>query len=593
MKLLFPIALAIVTFVSPSFAGMLTVHPDGPPSYDYSTISEALDAASSGDTIEIYNGIYREAYSIESRDKNWDNVTIKAAAGQTEVYWQNDNANYAQTGGSRWSAHSGNVYRSNADFHSGNVWTVFYEHPSSGAVWRLKPENSLAAVDSNNEFYHDTSNGVVYVRLTDQGLGVDPDSYIMRLGNTAPGGATLFFKLNGTRGIDNITIDGITFRFCGLGGSPYYMGAIGSREEPGQPSYNLTNLTIQNCTFRYNGARAISMNGVPGDSQSNVNEGPDNVLIKNCIFDDNGGYIYAISQAHHTIGNGYGVISETIQDCTFDNAFRHHIAWMGPDSGGIPANKRLIVERSVILGGKNYAEIWDLEDSAGFRLPKNGGEVIIRNNIVAGMGYAGIWVQASGPNIQKLRIYNNTFAYNCQVKDSTCSNIRINNEVDEVLEIKGNVIWGSRRGRTSGEYLREIHIASTLPGTGADIDYNIVDREEPGANSDYYPVYYNGAKTWDEWRATKIGGEYPDEHSIGESFSTNPNYPQFVNNKLNGSGNYHIQATSPCIDMSLPGLVTFDVDKERRGLSIDIGADEYTGKGDTTPPEPPGGIRIE
>jgi len=135
--------------------------------------------------------------------------------------------------------------------------------------------------------------------------------------------------------------------------------------------------------------------------------------------------------------------------------------------------------------------------------------------------------------------------------------------------------------------------------TGSDINYNLIDDQNEG--SDGKAVYWRaggGAQaktyTFTQWQGqAQPGGGYPDQNSDGSgNYSTDANYPDFVDNQTDGSGDYHIKVTSPAIDGSVQDLVVYDVDYELRGALTDIGADEISGEGDVSPPAPPSGVVI-
>ncbi len=77
------IGILICCVASGSFAATLTVKQDG--SGDFQTVQAALDAAESGDTVEVYAGTYNEDigighFNVPSLQK--DNITFRAAEGE-------------------------------------------------------------------------------------------------------------------------------------------------------------------------------------------------------------------------------------------------------------------------------------------------------------------------------------------------------------------------------------------------------------------------------------------------------------------------------------------------------------------------------
>jgi hypothetical protein len=581
---------------------------------EYSTISAALDAASAGDTVAIYNGIYRESYRIRTSLKNWDGLTIKAADGQTQVYWQNDKAEYAKTGGSLWTNSctgcSSTIYRSASPF-TDYMTGIFYE--AGGQVYRVKPEDSLAELDFDDQFWYDQNQGgtgsrYVYIRLADRGSGRDPDNYVIHLQDGA--GVTeiadFFIKLDHTtRGIDGMTIDGINFRYMGLGGPQYTVAGFASKEFPGS-SDDLTNLIIQNCTFRYFGQIAITMDGVSGDLTGTYN-GPDLIYIKNCTFDNVGGYnwhdsnVEPVGKPKGGVGGGFGLQRMIVQDSTFSSFGRGAFGNLGADYGVITPNKGLTVERCVINGGDNFFynlndgmddKTWDTGDvwPGGIRIKGWAGDHLIRDNIFIGLSGTPIYMGGTDSTAGDIEIYHNTFAYNCKDRrDVWCSPVLVYTTDYTDLVIKNNIFWGNNRGNTYKGNPEGIFFAggaSTLPSDGSKIDHNlyaddttysgVVRIQDEGGDG---PTY-----SFSEWQNYTNSGAWsnkPDANSLAYTYAAVNNYPKFVDNKIDGTGDYRIQSTSPAIDKGLAGLTTYDIDGQLRDASADIGADEYLSE--TTP----------
>jgi hypothetical protein len=362
-----------------------------------------------------------------------------------------------------------------------------------------------------------------------------------------------------------------------LGGDASKMGVLTVRNN--STTHDITNLTIQNCDFEYSGIFMIHLWGTSPPNASYL--GPDLVTIDNCTFKSGGGYDIqgGIDPDWETVELGYHTRRVTISDCTFEDAMRHHIAYIGPESGS-QSNKTLTVERCYFKGGNNNGRNWGQNDeSSGIRLLGRSSNAIIKNSIFQGMYDYGIHWQGRITSTS-LKVYNCTFAYNGAGGGDNKQHIRMLFVPDTAVELKGNIFWGMNGA--SNEHRHEIFINGALPGTGADINYNFFDSQVDGTGNENYPVYYNGTRYyWDSsdgspaWQDLSIGGITPDQNSIEESFATDNNYPDFVDNQTDGTGDYHITSSSPLIEQGLSGLTTDDVDGDIRGSPADIGADEY------------------
>jgi hypothetical protein len=584
------------------------------PTQEYSTISAALDAASAGDTVAIYNGVYRESYQMRSSVKNWDGLTIKAADDQTQVYWQGDDPYYSQTSAERgadaWEVATcvttNDCYRTKATDLTGYAKGIFVRHPTTSQHWRLYPaqENDASNVDRDDSFTHDRNNGRIYIRLADHGLGTDPDNYdIILNGNIGSYEAAMLMVFqNGNRNIDGLTIDGIKFRYSVGGNSLYVKSAVLLQEMwGGDINYNTINVIVRNCEFHYSGVGSFGINSFPGGDACADYEGPDNILIENSYFYEIGGLDVFTSadppwgQLMSMTGASYCAQSVTYRNNTFSNNVRHGIVWLGCNEDVAPgkcetwaeANKVLTVERCTVLGVTNYKSKWgvhpgDLE--LGLRNPKWSGTQIIRDSIFAGWGGPGIQTQATWGHLDRLILEGNTIVYNCQESNGYwCAGLFLWNDVQDELVIKNNIFWGNRQWGTSTSWYEMYFHDHAIAGgnwAGADINYNLIDNEVYGDK----PIRYGGTEyTFSEWQSvTQPGGGTPDANSDGSGdYSVDSNYPAFVDNQPDGRGDYHILSTSPAIDKGLAGLTTYDIDGQLRDSSPDIGADEYFSE--TTP----------
>ncbi len=169
---------------------------------------------------------------------------------------------------------------------------------------------------------------------------------------------------------------------------------------------------------------------------------------------------------------------------------------------------------------------------------------VIANNIVAGNSAAS---QGGG-----IYIYYNSFAA-----------ITNNTIVENSAYNGGGITW---RHYAFSSFTNNILADNTAIGVGASI-YNL--------SSDFSKITYT-----DVWNSSP-NSFYPSwvppaaQEIILED-------PLFVDP---GSGNYHLQSGSPCMDRgndSAPGIPAFDIDGDARivGAAVDLGVDEFT----NTPP---------
>ncbi len=208
-------------------------------------------------------------------------------------------------------------------------------------------------------------------------------------------------------------------------------------------------------------------------------------------------------------------------------------------AGNITLANNTVTNNTSSDGGGIYANSY--ADSG------NGGTITIVNNIIAGnvacAGCAGGGVSAgvySPVQAGAINLINNTITGNTGGTGGGGIIIGLYGKSDGEINCYNNIVWNN-----------------DAP-TGKDIYLG------PGVANGYNNLYANMANnTW-----TNQGGNFNAT-------------PEFI-----GGGNYHLQASSPCIDAgdnSAPGLLKIDLDGGERivngGISatVDIGADEYTG----------------
>jgi hypothetical protein len=215
------------------------------------------------------------------------------------------------------------------------------------------------------------------------------------------------------------------------------------------------------------------------------------------------------------------------------------------DAGGLLAWVSwgtVTLESNVIRGNTAYSD-------AGMSVWNDYGEAIIRNNVIAGneaSGYGGgLYVYLYGGSV---RLVNNTVTGN--TGDATWGYAGgVYLELDSssaVADAYNNIIWGNAAA-TEGD----VYIENFAGGT-----VNVFHNDVGEADGDGLPPNEGGTINAD---------------------------PLFVNSV---AGDYHLAPGSPCIDAgddTAPGLpaVDFEGDGRVRGLTADIGADEYYAAGIT------------
>jgi parallel beta-helix repeat protein len=211
--------------------------------------------------------------------------------------------------------------------------------------------------------------------------------------------------------------------------------------------------------------------------------------------------------------------------------------------------KNKIMNNSASRGGAIY-----MQSSTEFY-----DNTVCHNNASRG---GGLYIRAGGVTVANNLIYANnaTFAEAGGIKVHSCSPI-----------ITGNTIVGNSCVKDGAANL-SINFSDNVPITNNIITNGL---NGPGVYLYSSSVIFKYNNVW-----SNEGGNYegiPDQTGLNGNISENP---LFVNSDSN---DFHLQATSPCIDAGDPEFaatpVEKDIDDQPRLINerVDIGADEYPG----------------
>ena len=296
---------ANVTFTVEWYAA-LVVDPAGGPGSDYTTISAAVSAATSGDTIVLKDGAYQSSQDSGIFLDGSKNITITSANGPENTIIELNNGAHAFGLSNTNSIIEGlTIINGATNYNGGSISIVClgttstvirncifrgnYAGQNGGAITLLVDQAGAKPLISNCEFYgnsSDSSGGAIYVQLNNSGSGFFTIDNCRFFGNSGQnGGAIAVEMLSGSaNGLSKIK-DCLFYSNRGV-----YGGAIRGISQFAK---------VENCKFMKN--RAILGGGI-------YTEG---TKIVNSVFQDNlgvrsGGAIY------FELGT-----DKDIQHCTF------------------------------------------------------------------------------------------------------------------------------------------------------------------------------------------------------------------------------------------------------------------------------------
>ncbi|MFL5812262.1 MAG: choice-of-anchor D domain-containing protein [Bdellovibrionia bacterium] len=212
----------------------------------------------------------------------------------------------------------------------------------------------------------------------------------------------------------------------------------------------------------------------------------------------------------------------------------------------------------------------------GIDTPNTVGDVLIANNIVRNIGYSfintcntiqGIYI-ASPDNVVINNIASGTVVGIHQWHGATSSAI-INNTV---FHCKEGILIGEGDGGALPGGSENNYVANNIVYDNT--TYGIIEYGKVGANNRYVNnlVYKSGTNV--KMQTGSISGTISQD-------------PMFVKYEIDGSGDYHLQPSSPAIGKgTLTSAPPSDLDGKSRGSTIDIGAYEYGGSAPAPSPSP-------
>ncbi|MFL5813928.1 MAG: choice-of-anchor D domain-containing protein [Bdellovibrionia bacterium] len=212
----------------------------------------------------------------------------------------------------------------------------------------------------------------------------------------------------------------------------------------------------------------------------------------------------------------------------------------------------------------------------GIDTPNTVGDVLIAGNIVRNIGYSfigtcntiqGIYI-ASPNNVVINNIASGTVVGIHQWHGATASAI-INNTV---FHCKEGILIGEGDAGALPNGSENNYVANNIVYDNT--TYGIIEYGKVGANNRYVNnlVYKSGTNV--KMQTGSVSGTISQD-------------PMFVKYEIDGSGDYHLQPSSPAIGKgTLTSAPPTDIEGKSRGSSIDLGAYEYSSTAPSPTPSP-------
>jgi hypothetical protein len=203
---------------------------------------------------------------------------------------------------------------------------------------------------------------------------------------------------------------------------------------------------------------------------------------------------------------------------------------------------------------------------AAIDTPNTVGDVLISGNIVRNIGYSligscntvqGIYI-ASPNNTVINNVVSGVALAGIQQWHGATSSAIINNTV---FHCKDGILIGDGDAGALPNGSENNYVANNI--VYDNLAYGIIEYGLVGANNRYVDNLVSKSGTSVKMQKGSVSGTVSQD-------------PLFVNYQANGSGNYHLQISSPAIGKgTLTSAPSTDIEGNLRGSSIDIGAYEY------------------
>ena len=369
------------------------------------SIGEAAALLQAGDTLIIHNGIYRERINIDKDGTSEKPIVISAATGEYVVVTGADRL-------TQWQKEDGqdNIFSTDWPYKF-ITWTKYHSHPDDD-YHRLIGRCEQVFINGyplrQVLKYDQLSRGTFCVDLLQRQL------YIWNANNADIGSgkemveASVRDHIWKCRGRYIVT-KGIRFKYAA------------NRAQNGAVLINGDHNTVEDCIFEYTNASGAQFTGK-------------NIVVRNCIFQNNGQLGFSANRAHGLFMSGCTIRNNNIKG--FDR---------GWEAGGnkIVLTRNAIIENSIFIENKG--------DGIWFDIGNENNEV--RNCLIAYNENAGIFYEISyGLYAHDNVIVGNGFAHS-PGEWGASSGISLSSSPNCIVE--RNLILGNKEGFNFREQIRK------------------------------------------------------------------------------------------------------------------------------------------
>ena len=512
---------------------VITVDDDGPA--DYNTIQAAVDAASSGDTIYVYNGRYHEniiiSKSLTLLGQNEDNVIIDGDRSGSGV--QISSTDVTINGFTITNASMYGIYALYSDLNLKNVnitgnsnYGVYFYYgkdftirdstvdENGGGIYYYAAATGDAIAEDNN-IANNVGHGLVINLVEGKSATVRNNNVYNNAGGSSDGINVHIASTGGLMTVENNLVTdsgryGIYLRGTRAGSSIGNLIVQGSGAE-GIYARN-SDLNLENITSINNGGYGIYFYYGKG------------FTIRNSTIDGNGGGIYlygaatgdAIVEDNYISNNvGHGLVIDLVEgkSATVKNNLVGNNA--GSSSDGINVNiagtgGMMTIENNPVINSGRY----------GIYLRGVRAGSSIANFTVQGSGAEGIYAHSSDLNLENITSINNggygiyfyygkgftirdstidgngggIYFYGAAIGDATVEDNNIANNVGHglvlhLVEGKSATVRDNNVYNNAGSSSDGIHV--NIAGTGG----MMTIENNPVSNSGRYGIYLTGVKS--------------------------------------------------------------------------------------------------